>query len=130
MTQLSKRTILTIEDTPSFRQLIRMTLEFEGYLVREANDGKSGLELARISPPDLILLDLMMPGMSGLEVCQQLMADVRLRQVPVVVLSSSNDSDEIEACLQLGAQGYLLKPFRPKMLLDVVLEKINACAAH
>jgi CheY-like chemotaxis protein len=130
MTQSSKITILTIEDTPSFRQLIRMTLEFHGYLVIEAEDGKTGLELARTLHPNLILLDLMMPGMSGLQVCQQLMIDSRLRQIPVVVLSSSNDSDEIEACLQLGAQGYLLKPFRPKMLMDVVREKLNASASN
>jgi CheY-like chemotaxis protein len=122
----AKRTILTIEDTASFRLLIRMTLEFESFHVLEASDGQSGLDLARNSSPDLILLDLKMPGLDGLQVCQQMKADARLRKIPIVLLSSSDDSDEIEACLQLGAQGYLMKPFRPQMLLDVVREKLAA----
>ncbi len=129
MNKKQKHTILTIEDTASFRKLIKMTLEFEGFHVLEASDGQSGLDLARSANPDLILLDLMMPGMDGLQVCRQLQANPQLQPVPIVLLSSSDDSDEIEACLQLGAQGYLLKPFRPKMLIDVVREKLCAAAA-
>ncbi len=130
MNSAVKRTILTIEDTHSFRQLIRMTLEFVGFRVLEASDGQSGLDLAFASCPDLILLDLKMPGLDGLQVCQKMRADPRLRNIPIVVLSSSDDSDEIEACLQLGAQGYLMKPFRPKMLLDIVREKMTAAVAQ
>jgi DNA-binding response OmpR family regulator len=118
--------ILSIEDTTSFRRLIKMTLEFEGYEVFEAEGGRRGLELARAQTPDLILLDLMMPDLSGLEVCQELKKDARLRKIPIVLLSSSDDSDEIESCLQLGAQDYLLKPFRPAMLLDIVRKNVNA----
>jgi DNA-binding response OmpR family regulator len=118
--------ILSIEDTTSFRRLIKMTLEFEGYEVFEAERGRRGLELARAQTPDLILLDLMMPDMSGLEVCQELKKDARLSKIPIVLLSSSDDSDEIETCLQLGAQDYLLKPFRPAMLLDIVRKIVNA----
>jgi DNA-binding response OmpR family regulator len=112
--------ILSIEDTTSFRRLIRMTLEFEGFEVIEAEGGKRGLELVKAQTPHLILLDLMMPDISGLEVCQELKKDSHLCKIPIVVLSSSDDSDEIEKCLQLGAQYYLLKPFRPAMLLEVV----------
>jgi CheY-like chemotaxis protein len=126
MTQTPKRTILSIEDTKPFRQLIRMTLEFNGFQVLEADDGQSGLELARSALPDLILLDLMMPGMNGLQVCREIMADMGLRRIPIVLLSASDDSDEIVACLELGAQGYLLKPFKPQMLLDVVRDKIDS----
>jgi CheY-like chemotaxis protein len=68
--------------------------------------------------------------MDGLHVCQPLLANTRLRSIPIVVLSSSNDSDEIEACLQFGARGYLMKPFRPKMLLDVVREKMSTFVAQ
>ncbi len=130
MNNLSKLTVLTIEDTASFRQLIRLTLEFEGFHVIEASDGEKGLELARSSHPDLILLDLRMPGMDGMQVFLHIMADTLLRRVPVVVLSSSGDSDEINSMLGLGAQGYLIKPFQPKMLIDVVHQRITATSAR
>jgi CheY-like chemotaxis protein len=117
--------ILSIEDTSSFRRLIRMTLEFEGFEVIEAEGGRRGLELASAHAPDLILLDLMMPDIGGLVVYQALKKDVRLSKIPVIVLSSSDDSNEIEECLQLGAQGYLLKPFRPAMLLQIVRDNIT-----
>ncbi|MBK9444186.1 MAG: response regulator [Comamonadaceae bacterium] len=120
MNKKSNRTILTIEDSGTFRNLIRMTLEFEGFKVIEASDGQSGLDLARRKTPDLIVLDLMMPGLDGLQVCQQLKASPGLQAIPIVLLSSSDDSDDIEACLQHGAQSYLMKPFRPTMLIDVV----------
>jgi DNA-binding response OmpR family regulator len=112
-----KRTILSIEDSSSFRQLIRMALEFEGYAVVEANGGVAGLELARARLPDLILLDVRMPDMDGLAVCQHIMADARLCRIPVVMLSSSDDEEEIEAGLKAGASGYLVKPFYPKELI-------------
>lgn len=97
--------------------------------VVEAEGGRRGLELARAQAPDLILLDLMMPDLSGLEVCQELKKDARLSKIPIVVLSSSDDSDEIETCLQLGAQDYLLKPFRPAMLLDIVRKNVTKAGA-
>jgi two-component system alkaline phosphatase synthesis response regulator PhoP len=118
--------ILSIEDTTSFRRLIRMALEFDGFDVIEAEGGQRGLELAKAEVPDLILLDLMMPDISGLEVCQALKKDARLCKIPIIVLSSSDDSDEIEACLQLGAQDYLLKPFRPAMLLELAKKYVTA----
>jgi two-component system alkaline phosphatase synthesis response regulator PhoP len=112
--------ILSIEDTPLFQQLIKIALEIHGYKVFEALDGRSGLALALSERPDLILLDLMMPGMDGAEVFRQIRADSRLHHIPVVVLSSSDDSNDIEECLQQGAADYLLKPFQPHMLVEVV----------
>jgi CheY-like chemotaxis protein len=119
-----KFSILTIEDTSSFRQLIRMTLEFEGHKVIEADNGRRGLELARSSPIDLILLDLRLPDMDGLDVCRELRSGKITAKIPVVVLSSSEDSNEIEACVELGAVGYLMKPFRPPHLLDMVTKSV------
>ena len=129
MNNRTKRKILSIEDTSSFRILIRMTLEFEGFEVIEAIDGQTGLELVRSATPDLILLDLMLPDIKGLDVCRQIMADSRLCKIPIVVLSSSNDSDDIEHCMQAGVQGYLLKPFRPKFLIDMVRQRLAATSA-
>jgi len=123
-------TVLSIDDTPTFRQLIRLTLEFAGFRVIEASDGQQGLSLAQSSVPDLILLDLMMPVMDGVAVCQHIMGSPHLRHIPVVVLSSSEDSDEIETCLVMGATNYLLKPFRPQMLIDVVRQSIQASGSR
>jgi CheY-like chemotaxis protein len=119
-------TILSIDDTPLFQQLIKITLEYQNFRVLVAADGVTGLQLARTEVPDLILLDLMMPGMDGVEVCREIMAAPRLKHIPVVLLSSSDDSDDIEACLQMGALGYLLKPFKPAMLVQVVRQHLAA----
>ncbi|MGC4080180.1 MAG: response regulator [Rubrivivax sp.] len=112
-------TILSIEDQPDIRRLIRMTLEFKGYEVVEAGDGMQGLELARQSPPDLILLDVMMPGIDGHEVARRLQADARTRDVPVVMISALGQTVEVEAGLMSGALHYLVKPFSPWELLDL-----------
>lgn len=129
MNRPSKRKILSIEDTASFRLLIRLALEFEGFEVLEALDGQSGLAMANNVRPDLILLDLKLPDLDGLAVCQQLKADPELRLIPVVVLSASDDSEEIGNCMEAGATGYLLKPFRPKYLIDMVRQKLASADA-
>ncbi|MCC9597551.1 MULTISPECIES: response regulator transcription factor [unclassified Rubrivivax] len=118
-------TILSIEDQPDIRRLIRMTLEFKGYEVVEAGDGEEGLALARRSPPDLILLDVMMPGMDGHEVARQLHADPRTNEVPVVMISALGQTSEIEAGLLSGALHYLVKPFSPWALLDITAQLVR-----
>jgi DNA-binding response OmpR family regulator len=118
-----KRTVLTIEDQPDIRRLIRMTLEFKGYAVLEAGNGPDGLQLARSAQPDLILLDVMMPGMDGLTVAHTL----ALRQVPVVMLSALGAAGDVQAGLDTGARAYLVKPFSPWELLALV-EKLTVAA--
>ena len=81
-----KKTILTVEDGDGIRRLIRMTLEYMGFLVLEANGGEQGLEMAREHKPDLVLMDVRMPGVSGLTACEVMRADPQLRHVPVVML--------------------------------------------
>jgi DNA-binding response OmpR family regulator len=97
--------------------MIRLALEFEGFEVFEAQSGASGLELARALMPDLILLDVNLPDTDGLTLCNAILADERLMQIPVVMLSSSNDEAQIEAGIKTGAKGYLVKPFYPKELV-------------
>jgi DNA-binding response OmpR family regulator len=121
-------TVLTIEDQPDIRRLIRMTLEFKGFGVLEAANGPDGLQLARSRRPDLILLDVMMPGMDGLSVAQALASDPALRSVPVVMLSALGTADAVQAGLQAGAQHYLVKPFSPKELLALV-DRLTATPA-
>jgi DNA-binding response OmpR family regulator len=121
-------TILSIEDPSSFRQMIRLALEFEGFEVIEAQSGASGLELARTLMPDLILLDVNLPDTDGLTVCKVILADERLKHIPVVMLSSSNDEAQIEAGITAGAKGYLVKPFYPKELVALAHRLIPHCS--
>jgi len=115
-----KMTILTIEDQADIRRLIRMTLEFEGIDVIEAGNGAEGLVLARRHRPDLILLDVMMPGLSGLQVSQALAADPALSHIPVLMLTALAQDGDVAAGLAAGARAYLTKPFSPMELLNVV----------
>lgn len=104
--------ILLIDDDIAVRLRLRDLLESEQqYDIREMEDGRAGLAEALASPPDLVLLDIMMPGMTGFEVCAALRADVRTREVPVIVLSSADDSDAMVAALEAGADDFLRKPF-------------------
>ena len=111
------RTILSIEDASSFRQLMRVALEFEGFSVVEAQSGASGLALAFSMKPDLILLDVKLPDTNGLTLCKTILADKDLHLIPIVMLSSSNDEAQIVAGIQAGAKGYLVKPFYPRELV-------------
>ncbi len=122
-------TVLTIEDQPDIRRLIRMTLEFKGLRVIEAGDGIEGLRLARDEKPDLILLDVMMPGMDGLTVGKTLTADPVLSRIPVIMLSALGSAGDVDAGLQCGVQAYLVKPFSPWELLDKVAGLITAANA-
>ena len=122
-------TVLTIEDQPDIRRLIRMTLEFKGFEVLEAGDGLSGLALARQARPDLILLDVMMPGMDGLTVGKTLAEDPELRRIPVVMLSALGSAADKSAGMASGVRDYLVKPFSPWELLEKVGQLIAAARA-
>lgn len=115
-----QHTILTIEDQPDIRRLIRMTLEFKGYRVIEAGDGTEGLAMARSESPDLVLLDVMMAGMNGLTVASLMKADPGLAGIPVVMLSALGLPGDVSAGMETGVQGYLVKPFSPRGLLALV----------
>lgn len=114
------RTVLTIEDQPDIRRLIRMTLEFKGHRVLEAGTGEEGLALARQQRPDMILLDVMMPGMSGLTVARELAADPALARIPTVMVSALGTSGDVDAGLATGVRAYLVKPFSPWELLNTI----------
>jgi DNA-binding response OmpR family regulator len=125
--QSMKHTILSIEFASSFRQFIRLALEFEGFEVIEAQSGTSGLELARSISPDLILLDVKLPDTDGLALCKAILAEHCLRHIPIVMLSSSDDEAQIEAGIKAGAKGYLVKPFYPKELVALAQRVIPNC---
>lgn len=113
--------VLIVEDQEEIRELIRATLEFEDFEIHEAVDGPTGLAAARRLQPDLMLLDVMMPGgMDGLQVCQAVRADARLRRGKVVLLTSRTQASDRQAGRDAGADAYLVKPFSPLELLTVV----------
>ena len=113
--------ILIVEDQADIRKLIRMTLEFESYEIHEASDGAFGLRMAIAVLPDLVLLDVMMPGeMDGLQVCQAIKSNPALASVKVVLLTARGQAGDREAGKRAGADEYLVKPFSPLQLMDTI----------
>ena len=115
-----KHTVLSVEDTHGIRRLIRMTLEYDGFEVLEATDGAQGLSMARQHRPDLVLMDVRMPGLSGIQACQAIRSDPLLARVPVVMLSTADSVEDVQHGLDAGASAYLTKPFMPIDLLELV----------
>lgn len=120
MTQLNHR-VLVVEDDPSVRSLLRVLLEGEGYEVLLATDGLQGLLQIELQHPDAVVLDLMMPNVSGDRVLREIREDPRLRQVPVLVVSGRHDVRESFDGL-LGAANVFEKPFEPSKLLARLAE--------
>jgi DNA-binding response OmpR family regulator len=109
--------VLVIDDEQDLLELVRYNLAREGFAVREASDGVSGLEMARREIPDVVILDLMMPGMSGLEVCKQLRGDEKTAGVAVIMLTAKAAETDRVIGLELGADDYVTKPFSPRELV-------------
>jgi DNA-binding response OmpR family regulator len=110
----AQKRVLVVEDDFKTAGIVRMYLERDGYQVDIAHDGTGGLNTARASPPDLIVLDLMLPGLSGLEVCQALR---RESSVPIIMLTALSTEQNKLTGLDLGADDYLTKPFSPRELV-------------
>ena len=113
--------VLIVEDQADIRKLIRMTLEFEPYEIHEAANGSEGLALAVGVRPDLILLDVMMPGdLDGLQVCARVRALPALKDTRVVLLTARGQTRDRDAGQQAGADEYLIKPFSPLQLIETI----------
>lgn len=109
--------VLLIEDDASFRKAVSDILQLEGYEVLQASSGKAGIMAAQKEMPDLVLLDLIMPGMKGLEVCQFLKQDAQTARVPIIILTGNDKDGQDIACLDMGADDYLIKPVKSPRLL-------------
>ena len=114
---MSRPTVLVIDDEKDLLELVRYNLEKEHLEVITASDGQSGLEIALRHKPDLVLLDLMMPGMSGLDVCRQLRADARIGRVPIIMLTAKAAETDKIIGLEMGADDYITKPFSVREML-------------
>jgi DNA-binding response OmpR family regulator len=114
---MNRQTILVIDDQRDLADLVRRVLERDGFDVIIANSGKAGLQVAQEHRPNLVVLDLSMPDMDGLEVCRALRADPRRRDLPIIVLSARSSALDRVTGLQLGADDYLIKPFESAELV-------------
>jgi len=120
------QTILVCDDEANIRHIMDFSLESEGFEVLEAADGDEALRLAATAAPDLVLLDVMMPGNDGLTVCRHLKQNPATRHIPVLLLTARAGKEDREAGLAAGADGYITKPFSPQRLVDKVNELLGA----
>ena len=114
--------ILIADDEKDIRDLITFTLKFAGYDVVGYSNGEEALNAAPAEMPDLILMDVRMPRMTGYEACQKMKEDDRIKHIPVVFLSAKGQEAEIQTGMNVGATEYLLKPFAPDELISRVKE--------
>lgn len=123
------RRIVVADDEADIRRLIVFTLRRRGYEVTESDAGDTALETIRGQRPELALLDVMMPGMSGLEVAHALKADPDTAHIPIIMLSAKGQAAEVEAGIASGAATYLIKPFSPQDLAARVAEVLGPLPA-
>jgi DNA-binding response OmpR family regulator len=117
--------IVVADDDPDIRRLIVFTLRRRGYDVQEAGRGDTALDLVRAQKPDLVVLDVMMPGLTGLEVAEALKANAETATIPIIILSAKGQASEVNAGMGAGAQAYMVKPFAPQELAAKVAELLG-----
>lgn len=118
--------VLVVDDDPVILNLLTLNFELEGFEVRSATNGSDALEVARGEPVDVIVSDVMMPQMSGLELVHQIQADPRLAAIPVVLLSAKAQAGDVRLGLEAGAVDYVTKPFEPFDLVERVRSTLGA----
>jgi len=114
---MEKLTILVVDDEENILELVQYNLKREGYGVLRAGTGEGGLAIAESMLPDLVVLDLMLPGLDGLEVCKRLKGSRRTEHIPIIMLTAKGEETDIVTGLELGADDYITKPFSPKELV-------------
>ncbi len=117
--------ILVAEDERDIRELINFTLMFAGHKVTQAANGAEALELALQVKPDLVMMDVRMPKMTGYEACRQMKQHEEIRHVPVVFLSAKGQDEEVQTGMEAGAVAYILKPFAPEELTRRIAEILS-----
>jgi len=117
--------ILIAEDEPDIRELVAFVLRFAGHEVTATSNGEDALQQATLIIPDIIIMDVRMPRMTGYEACRAMKKDMALKDIPVVFLSAKGQDSEIQTGLEVGAEEYLLKPFAP----DQLTERVRAILA-
>lgn len=116
----SKHRLLLIEDEEDIASLIKLQAELYGYAIHVEVDGLNGFLAVKREKPDLIILDIMLPGKNGFDVCRKIKSDPELKSIPVIILSAKGDEIDLVLGLELGADDYVTKPFSPKVLFSRV----------
>jgi two-component system, OmpR family, phosphate regulon response regulator PhoB len=122
-------TVLVVDDDPVILKLLEVNFEMEGFTVLVARDGEEGIEVARGDQPDLIVSDIMMPKVSGLELVLALKGDAATSEIPIILLSAKAQNADVRAGLDAGADDYVTKPFEPLDLVDRVNRLLEARAS-
>jgi two-component system phosphate regulon response regulator PhoB len=113
---MARETVLVVDDEEDILELVRYNFEKEGYSVVGVTTGEDALAATRMKLPDAVVLDLMLPGVDGLEVCRRLKGDLTTRQIPIIMLTAKGSEADIVTGLELGAADYVTKPFSPRVL--------------
>jgi len=114
---MSRQSVLVVEDEEDIMEVIRFNLEKEGYEVHQALSGEKALQVIENNLPSLILLDLMLPGINGLDLCRIFKQNDRTKAIPVIMLTAKSEDADIVAGLEMGAEDYITKPFSPRVLV-------------
>ena len=128
MTKTTKPKILVVDDEPDILELVRLNLAREGYDILTATTGEQCLDLARSKLPSLVVLDLMLPGIDGLEVCKKLKADPKTQGIPIIMLTAKGEEADVVSGLEVGADDYVTKPFSGKILVARVRNLLRRVA--
>jgi len=121
-------TVLVVEDEAHIRRVLEYNLKLDGFEVYLAEDGATGLKLAREKHPDVILLDWLMPEMNGLQVITELKNDGSTEHIPVFMLTAKGMLNDVTQAIEMGADDYITKPFNPMQLGKTIREKLEKCA--
>ncbi len=122
---LTRPKLLIIDDSPTIRLIVKSVFEPNGFDVSLATDGSQGVQLAMMNPPNIIVLDIMMEGLHGFEVCKMLRANSNLRRTAIIIVSGKSFKSDIDMAKQLGADAYVVKPFSPKEFLDIAIKHMD-----
>jgi two-component system, OmpR family, response regulator MtrA len=121
----SRRKVLIIDDDPTIRRLVQVVFERDGFDTSVATEGSEGVRSALMNPPNIIILDIMMEGLHGFEVCKMLRANSSLRRTAIIIISGKSYKPDIDKAMELGADSYVVKPFSPKELLEIAIQHRN-----
>lgn len=127
---MSTRRIVIVEDEPDIAEIITYNLEREGFEVRHSEHGTEGLRLIKEWQPNLAILDIMLPGMDGVEICRNIRHTDQIRDIPIIMLSAKDDEIDVVLGLRMGADDYVTKPFSPRELLERVKAVLRRRRVH
>jgi DNA-binding response OmpR family regulator len=122
---MARKRILLVEDEPELNRAIKIRLEAAGFEIISAMDGEEGLEMARKEKPDLIVLDLILPNMSGFDVCHKLKIDKEYKDIPIIMLTAKFQPNDIRFGIAMGADAYITKPYESQELFTKIGELLK-----